>query len=154
MKTIKSCVHGDFWFGNLLLHEHQVSGVVDWEMADLCGEPLRDLARFAISYALYLDRHTQPGHRVSGHPGLRAGEFGEGIAYAIEGTGWFPALFRGFLQQGITRLGGDPRLWREVALAAIAEVAGLADHEEFALHHLLLFDRLTQKDRILEVEEA
>ncbi|MGV3616749.1 MAG: phosphotransferase family protein [Fimbriimonas sp.] len=35
--------HGDFWPGNVLWHEGEIVGVVDWEDA-LVGEPLADLA--------------------------------------------------------------------------------------------------------------
>ena len=60
-------MHGDYWPGNLLLHRGRVSGVVDWEAGALAGEPLRDVVRFVLSYALYLDRHTR-----AGRPGRRA----------------------------------------------------------------------------------
>ena len=36
----------------------------------------RDLVRFALMYALYLDRRTRPGRRVAGHAGLRAATLG------------------------------------------------------------------------------
>ena len=67
----RTVVHGDLWCGNVLVRDGAVSGVVDWEEAELRGEPLRDLARFALTYALYLDRHTRPGARVAGHPRSR-----------------------------------------------------------------------------------
>lgn len=35
-------VHGDYRYGNLLLHEERISGVLDWEMAHP-GDPLEDL---------------------------------------------------------------------------------------------------------------
>jgi hypothetical protein len=142
MRTPRTAVHGDFWFGNLLVEGGQVSGVVDWESASPSGEPLRDVARFALSYSLYLDRHSRAGRAVSGHPGLSAGPWGAGITYAIDGQGWFPDVFRGFLQEGLKRLGGDPQAWRQVALAGLAEIAATADHPEFARHHWELFKRL------------
>lgn len=142
MRLPRTAVHGDFWFGNLLVEGGEISGVVDWESAALSGDPLRDLARFALSYALYLDRHSRPGHSVSGHPGLIAGEWGAGIVYAVDGRGWFAELFRDFLAGGLARLGGDPGAWRDVALAGIADVAATADHPEFARQHWELFKRL------------
>jgi hypothetical protein len=142
LRLARTAVHGDFWFGNLLMDNGEISGVVDWESASTSGEPLRDLARYALSYALYLDRHSAAGQSVSGHPGLIAGEWGAGISYAIDGRGWFPDVFRGFLQGGLARLGGDPRAWRDVALAGLAEVAVTADHPEFARQHWELFKRL------------
>ena len=137
-----SAVQGDFWFGNLLLANRTVSGVVDWEHGVLVGQPARDWARFAIGYALYLDRHTAAGRPVRGHRGLRAGAWGAGVVHAMEGVGWFPSLFSAFLQRGLTRLGGPPRLWRHVALVGLAEVAAVADHDAFAERHLELFQRL------------
>ena len=63
-----TAVHGDFWFGNLLVSGDAVTGVVDWENGGVTGCPLRDLARFPLSYSLYLDRHTRPGHRGARAP--------------------------------------------------------------------------------------
>lgn len=141
----RTAVHGDLWLGNVLASGARASGVVDWEGGGLVGEPLRDLARFAHMYALFLDRRTRPGRQVRGHPGLRADEWGAGVAYALDGTGWFPEVFRRFLRDGLSRLGGSPESWRDVALAGIAEVAALADDDEFARRHLILFRRLAQR---------
>lgn len=143
-KTPRTAVHGDFWFGNLLLVGKEISGVIDWESGSSRGEPIRDLVRFALTYALYLDRHSTPGHRVAGHRGLRAGTWGSGIEYAINGHGWFPNLFRGFVRNGLARLGADPGCWREAVLAGLAEVAASADHLDFAWQHWQLFDRLSE----------
>jgi aminoglycoside phosphotransferase (APT) family kinase protein len=140
--TPRTAVHGDLWCGNLLVAGGAISGVVDWEAGAERGEPLRDLVRFALAYALYLDRHTRPGRPVAGHPRLRAGDFGAGIAYALDGGGWFPELFRAFLVDGLGRLGVPTHLWRDVALAGVAEVAAGADHDGFALAHLELLRRL------------
>ena len=138
-----TAVHGDFWFGNLLLDETgAVSGVVDWENAAEHGSPLRDTARFVLSYALYLDRHTRPGHRVLGHRGLRRTGFAPGIEYALCGTGWFPALVRSTLEQRLARLGVSPRCWYDVALAGIGEVVASANADEFGAGHLELLAAL------------
>jgi aminoglycoside phosphotransferase len=139
----RTAVHGDFWFGNLLVDGDDVSGVIDWESGSASGEPIRDLVRFALTYALYLDRHSRAGGQVSGHSGLRADRWGAGIEYAIDGQGWFPALFRDFIQSGLGRLGADPALWRDAALAGIAEVAATADHLDFAALHWQMFERLS-----------
>jgi len=102
-RVTRTVVHGDFWFGNILVADGRVSGVVDWEAATTCGEPVRDLVRFANMYALYLDRRTRHGRRVAGHRGLRADRWGAGLEYAIGGTGWFPTLYRRFLEDGLAR---------------------------------------------------
>jgi len=141
----RTAVHGDFWFGNVLLTDGRVSGVVDWEAAATSGEPVRDLVRFANMYALYLDRRAR-GRRVAGHRGLCAGTWGAGLEYAICGAGWFPTLYRTFLADGLRRLGAAPESWRDAALAGIAEVAALTDHDEFARLHLDLFRRLTERE--------
>ena len=142
----RTVVHGDFWFGNILVSGGRVSGVVDWEAATTRGEPVRDLVRFANMYALYLDRRTRRGRRVAGHRGLRADRWGAGLEYAIGGTGWFPTIYRRFLEDGLARLGAEPKSWRDAALAGVAEVAALTDHGDFARFHLELFRRLTSDE--------
>ena len=142
-RTPQTVVHGDFWAGNLLTERGRVLGVIDWEHACLSGSPVRDLARFATSYSLYLDRHTRSGRRVPGHPGLRAGSWGAGVEYAIDGAGWYPDLVRSFVMSGLERLGASPSCWRDVLLADVAGAAAGADHDEFARNQLLLFRRLT-----------
>jgi aminoglycoside phosphotransferase (APT) family kinase protein len=141
--TPQSVVHGDFWAGNLLTKQGRVLGVIDWEHACLTGSPVRDLARFATSYSLYLDRHTRPGHRVAGHPELRAVRWGAGVEYGIDGAGWYPDQVRSFVMSGLERLGASPSCWRDVLLADLAATAATADHDDFARNHLLLLRRLT-----------
>jgi Phosphotransferase enzyme family len=139
----RAAVHGDLWLGNVLVDGSGVTGVVDWELGTMSGEPVRDLVRFAHMYALYLDRHTRGGRRVAGHRGLRTDVWGAGVQYAIEGSGWFPALYQQFLGEGLVRLGVPPERWRDVAVAGIAEVAATTDDPNFARRHLELFRRLT-----------
>jgi hypothetical protein len=138
----RTAVHGDFWFGNVLLSAGHVTGVVDWEAGSPAGEPVRDLVRFALMYALYLDRRTRPGGRVKGHRQLRAHAWGAGVEYGLDGDGWFPELFRRFLRHGLSRLGAAPECWRDAVLAGIAEVAALTDDPEFGRRNLELFRRL------------
>jgi aminoglycoside phosphotransferase (APT) family kinase protein len=38
-----SVVHGDLWYGNLLMRDHRLTGVLDWEFAAI-GDPLVDYA--------------------------------------------------------------------------------------------------------------
>jgi aminoglycoside phosphotransferase (APT) family kinase protein len=142
----RTVVHGDFWLGNVLLERQRVGGVVDWEGGSISGEPVRDLVRFALGYALYLDRRTKAGRRVSGHQGLAADSWGAGVAYALDGFGWFPDLFRSFIRDGLARLGASPDSWRDAVLAGIAEIAALTDDDAFARRHLELFRRLSDRD--------
>jgi aminoglycoside phosphotransferase (APT) family kinase protein len=141
--TPRTFIHGDFWAGNILVSNGRVTGVVDWEAATVSGEPIRDLVRFANMYALYLDRGVRRGRRVPGHTALYAGDWGAGIEYALYGDGWFPSLYRAFLQAGLARLGADEARWRDAALVGIVEVAALTDHDDFARFHLELFRRLS-----------
>jgi len=122
-----------------------VRGVIDWENSRPDGLPTRDLARFVIAYSLYLDRHTRPGRRVSGHRGLVAGEWGAGVEYAIKGTGWYPELAQRFVSDGLQRLGVPSDRCRDVMLAEIACIAADADHPDFAWNHLLLLRRLSRE---------
>ena len=143
----RTVVHGDLWCGNVLVRDGGVSGVVDWEEAELRGEPLRDLARFALTYALYLDRHTRPGARVAGHPGLTAGTWGCGIDHLLSGSGWICDLLRAFLRLGMRRLGVPGELWPELIVAGVAEVAARADDDGFARHHLRVLARIPARSQ-------
>lgn len=140
--TASTAVHGDYWFGNLLLDDGRLTGVVDWEAGELEGSPLRDLARFVLSYSLYLDRHTRPGRRVFAHRGLRRQGIAPGIAHGLLGNGWYPRLVRGFLADGLGRLGLPGALWYSVALTGIGEVAAQANDPGFAEEHLTLLASL------------
>jgi len=142
----RGLVHGDFWPGNLLMRDGQVSGVIDWENSRPDGLLIRDLARFAIAYSLYLDRHTRSGRRVSGHRGLRAGTWGAGIEYAVNGSGWYPELVHQFMAEGLERVGVDAGCADDVILAEIACIAAEADNPEFAKSHLRLLRRLASTD--------
>jgi aminoglycoside phosphotransferase (APT) family kinase protein len=140
----RTAVHGDLWFGNILLDRGEITGVVDWECGAVSGEPVRDLVRFALVYSLYLDRRTKHGRSVAGHPGLRADRWGAGVEYALAGEGWYPELVRRFLCSGLARLGASPTAWRDALLAGVAEVAAFTDDDEFARSHLELFRRLAR----------
>ena len=141
VRAPRTAVHGDFWFGNLFVDRASVSGVVDWEGGAVRGDPLRDLVRFPLAYALYLERHTLPSHRVRGHRGLFAA-WGEGVVFALHGDGWFSALVRDFIGGGLRRLGLPDSLWRDAALLGVAEMAITADHPGFAERHMALFERV------------
>lgn len=151
--TARTVVHGDYWVGNLLITGDRVTGVVDWEAGEPAGEPLRDVARFAVSYSLYLDRHTRPGRRVRGHRGLRADRWGAGLAHAVNGTGWFPDLVRAYVVEALQRLRIAPDLWRAVLLAGVAEIAATADHPEFARDHLDLLINVENDSADAEPQE-
>ncbi|MCH5670802.1 phosphotransferase family protein [Streptomyces gilvus] len=141
-----TAVHGDFWPGNILLRGGRVSGVVDWEHARTAGNPLTDPARFVVAYCEYLDRRTRPGHPVPGHPGLVAGQPGAALAYALDGTGWYPRLVRGFLAAALRRLGLPPACGRDAVLAELAAVAAEATDPQFAHAQVQAFVRLTREE--------
>jgi hypothetical protein len=143
--TPRTVVHGDYWFGNVLIDGDQVVGVVDWESSVLSGEPLRDVARFAVSYSLYLDRHVRPGAKLPGHRGVRADTWGVGALHAMNGRGWYPDAVRAFCRSALIELGADPACARAVLVAGIAEVAATADHPDFARAHLQLLTGLASE---------
>ncbi len=129
----RTAVHGDFWMGNLLTHNGTLTGVVDWERFEPAGSPVRDLARFAIAHAQYLDRHTRPGRRVTpGHPELVAGTPGAAVTYVLAGTGWYPRLARTYLADGLRRLGLPPSCRPDLLLAELAALAAEATDPDFA----------------------
>ena len=134
-----SVVHGDFWCGNVLRTGRRVTGVVDWEHAVVGGDPVRDLARFVVSYLLYLDRHTRPGRAVRGHPGLTRGRLG-GADQVCRPRRRMAAVTR--RPRSFPRLsspaGRDGQLWRDVLALGTADVAAHSDHADFARQHLLL----------------
>lgn len=140
--TPTTVVHGDFWCGNILVDRGEVTGVVDWESGSPSGCPLRDLARFVLSYSLYLDRHARPGRAVPGHPGLRRVGFAPGIAYAVLGDAWFGRAARRFVADGLTRLDLPRWLWYDVALTGVGEVAASANDDGFGAGHLELLASL------------
>lgn len=142
-----TAVHGDFWFGNIMIDRGSVSGVVDWEAGASQGSPLRDAVRFVLSYSLYLDRHTRAGRRVFGHPGLRRLGFAPGVDYALCGSGWLPELVRVTLSRHLERLGVDPDLWYDAALLGIGEVAAFANSDDFGAGHLQLLAGLPERPR-------
>lgn len=146
---VQTAVHGDYWFGNLLVENGSVTGVVDWEAGSTSGTPLSDLARFPLSYSLYLDRHTRPGRAVLGHPGLRRNGFGQGLMHALAGRGWYPEIVRSFLTAGLVRLKLPPTLWYDVALTGVAEIAASANDAEFGASHLSLLADLPLHPRRL-----
>ena len=145
-KVARGVMHGDFWPGNLLISDGRVRGVIDWENSRPDGLLTRDLARFMIAYSLYLDRHTRAGRLVSGHPGLRAGQWGAGLEYAINGTGWYSELAQRFMADGLQRLGVTADCVRDVILAELACMAAEADLPDFAQSHLQLLRRLRSED--------
>ena len=137
-RTARTMVHGDYWFGNLLVDNGRITGVVDWENGARAGWPLRDLVRFALSYCLYVDRHTRPGHPVRGHRGLRRTGFGAGIRYGLLEEGWLSDLVRLYLRRGLDGLGLPSALWYGAALAGLGEIAATANDDGFAAQHLEL----------------
>lgn len=141
-----TAVHGDFWPGNVLLRGGRVSGVVDWERARTSGSPLADPARFVVAYCEYLDRRTRPGHRVPGHPALIAGQPGAALAYALDGTGWYPRLVREFLTATLRRFGLPAVCGRDAVLAELAAMAAEATDPEFARTQVRAFTRLAAKE--------
>lgn len=145
--TPTTAVHGDYWMGNVLVQDGTVTGVVDWEAGALTGSPLRDLARFPLSYALYLDRHARAGAPVAGHRGLRRDGFGAGVRYALVGAGWLPDAVRAFLGDGLERLGLRRDLWYAVATTGVAEIAATANDDDFGSGHVDLLVSLPERPR-------
>jgi aminoglycoside phosphotransferase len=135
----RTVVHGDYWPGNLLVDRGTITGVIDWERAELAGSPVRDLARLAVGYSTYLDRHTRPLRTVAGHRGLVACAPGGGVTYAMDGVGWYPALVRRFLTDGLERLGLPSSLGPDVMRAEVAAIAAEATDLAFACEQWGIF---------------
>lgn len=140
-------MHGDFWCGNTLQVGARITGVIDWEHSAVGGDPLRDRVRFALSYALYLDRHTRAGHRVRGHVGLVAGEWGAGVRHVLIDNCWCAQVVTEFIGEGLAQRQQPRAWWRDAMLLGLAEVAVLSDESEFARHHLRLLAELATPPR-------
>jgi hypothetical protein len=138
-----TAVHGDFWMGNLLrVRPGEVSSVVDWERSRPAGVPLGDVFKFPTSYGMYLDR-AEPWRRgrLPGHPGrakLAARWSADGTApnvlgfgYTWFGDGWFPALARSFVTDGLGRLGVPPAVAGPFFVGFLAEQLLAANTEDF-----------------------
>jgi hypothetical protein len=138
-----TAVHGDFWMGNVLrLRPGEVSAVVDWERSRPAGVPLGDVFKFPTSYGMYLDR-AEPWRRgrLPGHPGRAAlaARWTEhdgaanlvGFGYTWFGAGWFPALARSFVTDGLRRLGIAPAVAGPFFVGFLTEQLLAANTEDF-----------------------
>jgi hypothetical protein len=138
-----TAVHGDFWMGNVLrVRTGEVSAVVDWERSRPAGVPLGDVFKFPTSYGMYLDR-SEPWRRgrLPGHPGravlaTRWAAYGAepnviGFGYTWFGAGWFPALARSFVTDGLRRLGVPPPVAGPFFVGFLAEQLLAANTEDF-----------------------
>ncbi|MDP9093380.1 MAG: aminoglycoside phosphotransferase family protein [Actinomycetota bacterium] len=132
-RAVQTLVHGDFWAGNILMSDGKVSGVVDWERAEACGSPVRDLGRFAAAHSLCMDRHSTPARRKERHSKLVAGPTSPGARWAIAGDGWYPQVVREYLTAGLRRLGLPPSLGLDVLLVELAAIAAEATDRQFGL---------------------
>jgi aminoglycoside phosphotransferase len=141
-RAVQTVVHGDFWAGNILIRDGRVSGVVDWERANPCGSPVRDLGRFAAAYSLCIDRQSQPARRAARHSKSVAGPASSGGHYSIAGDGWYPQLVHEFLSAGLRRLGLPPTLGLDVLLVELAAIAAEATDRQFAQDVWLTFTEL------------
>jgi hypothetical protein len=124
--AIRRCVvHGDFWAGNVLVERDEVTGVVDWERAEIDGLPIWDPVKCVLDAAYHLDRYRRVPRR--GRAALpRWGDLGpwEGIADPRCGVGfraatvdpsWLSELARRSLIEAFLAA-GIPLGWLPVAL--------------------------------------
>jgi phosphotransferase family enzyme len=102
-------VHGDYWAGNVLVDGARVTGVVDWERAEVAGLPVWDPFKAVMDAAYHLDRYRDvPRRGPAAMPGWGSLGPWEGIADArcatgvravLDGAGWFSHLAREALVQ-------------------------------------------------------
>jgi hypothetical protein len=143
----QTVVHGDFWPGNILMRNGELTGVVDWERTEAAGSPVRDLARFAVTYSLHLDAGTPPGGRVRGHPDLVAGSDAGGVGYLLEANGWYPQLVREYLAAGLRRLGVPASVAAHVVLVELAAMAAEATDADSSLRLWRMFTEMCRPQR-------
>lgn len=107
-------VHGDFWARNILVVNRRVSGVVDWENAQITGPPWRDLFDFAFLFA-----SSAPSWRS--YPPLHA------IRRALLGRGAETRILRGYFESWRAEARIDAatlRAWLDLYLTEAAADAG------------------------------
>jgi aminoglycoside phosphotransferase (APT) family kinase protein len=119
----QTIVHGDFRLGNLLIDEHGITAVLDWELVHL-GDPLEDLGYLCVpawrfgraepvagvgAYETLLD-----GYRAAGGTEVTIQEL---MWWQAAGTVWWGVMC---LIQAFRHLSGDTR---SVELAAIGRRA-------------------------------
>ena len=108
----RSAVHGNFRTAQVLVDEPGggVTGVLGWRRAAVRGEPLRDIARLAVT-------HTA-------HPGLHGAVPGGAV---LVGRSQCAQHARRFIEDGLRRLGLPETLWYPVAWAAAASLLAETD---------------------------
>ena len=128
--SVTSAVHGDFWCGNILVKDDEVSGVIDWEAG---RSPAARCATWPASCSATASTWTGTRGRGIGCAGIPASggpASATACRYGLLGNGWFPDLVRRFLADGLGHLGLPPGLWYDVALAGLGEIAADANDED------------------------
>jgi aminoglycoside phosphotransferase (APT) family kinase protein len=69
-------VHGDFWARNILIRDGRVSGVVDWEAAQMSGPPWQD----PFDFAMHLAAEAPEWRQRSATDRIRDALFGSGAS--------------------------------------------------------------------------
>lgn len=110
-------VHGDFWARNVLLQDGRVSGVVDWEAAQLSGPPWRDPFDFAM-------------HLAAGAPAWRNRSATPRVRDAVFGRGSVARALRAFFAAWRTESHFDLALLPACFDLYLAEAATLSTKEE------------------------
>jgi aminoglycoside phosphotransferase len=117
--------HGDYWAGNIFIHDGRVCGVVDWERAAVDDLPLWDPVKAVGSAAYHLDRYRSLPRRGQGAlphwgdlgawTGIADPQFAAGFRAAFVQRGWLAELSRGALVEAFGRA-GVPLDWLAVAI--------------------------------------
>lgn len=102
----RTTAHGSLCPSKVAVQRDRVVGVDDWAWGSVSGEPLRDLAGFAVACVdLRLD-------------------------LLLTGRGPLPGALRGGVRRGLQALGLDPRLMADVLVLAVAEHAASTVDEQ------------------------
>jgi hypothetical protein len=91
--------HGSLSMEKITVEGGRVAGVEDWACATLAGDPVRDLAGFAVACAAL------------------------NLASLLTGRNAVPSTLRRGVRAGLRSLGVDPRLYADVLVLAVAEWA-------------------------------
>jgi hypothetical protein len=97
-------VHGDYWAGNVLVDGGRITGVVDWERAEIGGLPIWDPFKVVMDAAYHLDRYREiPRHGRAGLPhwgrlgpweGIADPRCAVGVRAVLGDEGWLSELAR------------------------------------------------------------
>jgi hypothetical protein len=134
-----TALHGDFWAGNLMFMDHNLTGVIDWEYALPVGETTADLFHFFLTFANYLDRVAPDRTRLRGSPSwghlpadwlaaispANASTLAKAMRFAFFDDNWFSRYAKERTALHLQQMATDPSLASDLFSLYLARQAAL-----------------------------